>query len=355
MPYRAYGTSERIYVHGHVLDDRVLYESYTSDKRKKNIKAMLSRYLSEGIPDIRVAIRFAGIERVVNTDQNGMYEAVIELPEKHEKGWYKISYQVLDQIIENQEPLEEEGEVCIEDGDSQYIVVSDVDDTILISHATQTLRKLRLILTKNAKTRLPFTGVAAFYKALQKGNPPGRENPFFYVSSSEWNLYDFLEEFCDVRRIPKGTFMLQEMKNNLWDLISSGGGTHNHKRDKILRLLAIFSKQKFILIGDSGQRDARLYHEIATKYPNRILTIYIRDVGREKRAKKVAKIANKRSDDIDMVLVQDSLEAADHAHKKGYITHQQLEQVKKEFDEQQKRPATLVGQVIESQQVDRAS
>ncbi len=35
-------------------------------------------------------------------------------------------------------------------------------------------------------------GVKVFYDSLKKG---GTEPLFFYVSSSEWNLYDFLESF----------------------------------------------------------------------------------------------------------------------------------------------------------------
>ncbi|ULT45467.1 hypothetical protein KRR40_20705 [Niabella defluvii] len=50
------------------------------------------------------------------------------------------------------------------------------------------------MLTRNAHSRKPFDGVVAHYRALQLAQTTSdRPNPFFYVSSSEWNLYDFIK------------------------------------------------------------------------------------------------------------------------------------------------------------------
>ncbi|MDX1627290.1 MAG: phosphatase domain-containing protein [Fulvivirga sp.] len=347
IPYRGYGTTQKIYVKGHVLDDRLLYESHHKDKRRKNIRAMLSRYMSSSLPDISVEVHFNDARTIVTTDENGLFEATLELSKPAEPGWHNISYYVLDEIVENQEPLEEKGQVFINDQQSDFAVVSDVDDTILISHATQALRKLRLILTKNSKTRLPFTGVAAFYQALVAQHDNNIQKPIFYVSSSEWNLYDFLEDFCDVRKIPKGCFMLQELKTSLWKLLQSGGGTHQHKKDKVLHLLDVFPQQKFILIGDSGQHDASLYKSIVQERPGRILAIYIRDVGKSSHARKVNKIAETMGNEVEMVLVEDSNEAAQHAYEKGFISKEGKKRVAQEFVEQLAKPKSLVEQVVE--------
>lgn len=311
---------------------------------------MLSRYVSEGIPDLRVEVKFKDRSTIVKTDEQGLFETEIELNKPVEPGWHEVTYQVLDEIVEDQEPLEEKGDVLVSDGSNQFIVVSDVDDTILISHATQALRKLRLILTKNSKTRLPFLGVASFYKALNTGNPSRYSNPIFYVSSSEWNLYDFLEDFCEVREIPKGPFMLQELKTSLWKLMKSGGGTHSHKKDKILHLMDIYPDQKFILIGDSGQKDADLYKSVTEERPDQVLTIYIRDVGKKKKAKKINTIAAQFQNNVEMVLVEDSYEAAKHSWEKGYISDQELSRVKEEFESQKDEPETLVEQTVKAQE-----
>lgn len=347
IPYRGYGTPTRIFLKGHVLDDRLLYESHHKDKRKKNILSMISRYISTGLPDLRVEISFDQVEKIVTTDNDGHFDATLDFEKPVAPGWYAVKYQVLDKILENQEPLEEYGEVYIEDGQSEFGIISDIDDTILISHATRVLKKLRLILTKNSKTRLPFMGVASFYKALHLGRSTYGANPLYYVSSSEWNLYDFLEDFFDVRSLPKGPFLLQDLKTSLWKLIKSGGGNHNHKKEKIEQLFKLFPKQQFILIGDSGQHDASLYRSLAEEYPDQVLAIYIRDVGKEKHANKVNKIAANIKGDVEMLLVSDSFEAALHAYQHGFITIESLQEVEREFEQQKGKPKTLVGQVLE--------
>lgn len=353
LPYRGYGTSNLIHIKGHVLDDRVLYESAHHDKSRKNFRAMLSRYVSSPIPDVRVEICLFDKEGVVVTDENGYFEKdfIFKQP-LAVSGWHKVRYKVLDKIVEEQEELEVEGEVYVhKSGEASFGVISDVDDTILISHATKVFSKLRLILTKNSKTRLPFTGVAAFYTALHEGSFNNTKNPIFYVSSSEWNLYDFLEDFCEVRNIPKGPFLLQDLKTSLWKLIKSGGGNHRHKIEKIRHLMSTFSDMSFILIGDSGQHDSLLYAEITREFPDRVIAIYIRDVSKSKKDEKVNNIARELIEhNVEMLLVSDTEEAARHAYECGLITKTEMQHVVAETRGQETRAKSLVGQIIETEQ-----
>ncbi len=73
-------------------------------------------------------------------------------------------------------------------------VISDIDDTVLQSSATNYLRAAQLMFLDNARTRFLFAGVAALYHAL---SADGRNLAIFYVSSSPWNLYELLTDFFD--------------------------------------------------------------------------------------------------------------------------------------------------------------
>lgn len=333
LSYRGYGTTKRVFLKGHVLDDRRLYEAEQGDRKRKNFMAMISRYMADPIPDIRVKVHFMEQERVVTTDERGYFEVTMDFttPLQH-TGWMEATYEVMDQIVEEQEPLVSVNEVFIMDPASRFGIISDVDDTILVSHATNIFRKIRLILTKNAKTRSPFEGVASFYQVLHEDSPP---NPIFYVSSSEWNLYDFLVDFCATQEIPKGPFLLQELKTGLWELISSGGGTHMHKEDKIRHLMEIFKELPFILIGDSGQKDAFIYSEVISEFPERIIAAYIRDVSQKRKDEKILQIANKL-ENVEMLLVKDSADAAEHAVRHGLITRDDKARVTRQRDEDQR-------------------
>src|SRR5205085_9883980 len=83
-------------------------------------------------------------------------------------------------------------------------VISDLDDTVIQSRVSNFLLAVRTIMLGNARTRLPFPGVAAFYDALEKGKDGKRSNPIFYVSSSPWNLHDLISEFIRLQEIPEG-------------------------------------------------------------------------------------------------------------------------------------------------------
>jgi len=330
MPYRGYGRGETVHVKGHVLDDKVLYETKEGDKKRKNMIGMLSRYMSKALPGREVIVNLLGQELTLTTDEEGYFEAMLELElDATPEGWVPISYQLAEDRVGKDTVPPVEGEVYFPEQDKEYGIISDVDDTIIVSRASKALRKLSLILFKNAKTRLPFTGVASFYDALKNGINGKCCNPIFYVSSSEYNLYDFLVDFCETQGIPKGVFLLQKYKNNLWEILKSGGGSHTHKADKIRHLLTVYPDTDFVLIGDSGQRDAMLYARIVEEYPERIKVIYIRNVsGSGRRIEHLNALAQKvQEQGVDMLLVADTAEAARHALEVGLIREEDCRKV----------------------------
>jgi phosphatidate phosphatase APP1 len=330
LAYRGYGTARRAFLRGHVLDDRLLYEPEAGDSKRKNIRAMISRYFSTAVPGAAVEIDFAGQHRVLHTDDQGYFELLLELEEPLAEGWHPVTFRVHDPMEGDGQRLRRDSEVYISNGQHDYGIISDVDDTILVSHATQTLRKLRLILTKNAKTRLPFPGVPAFYRALCAGSKTnGIANPIFFISSSEWNLYDFLVDFCETKGIPKGVFLLQNLKTGLRDFLRAGGGTHRHKLDKARHLLEVFPHTSFLLIGDSGQHDAHLYAELADEYPDRVLAVYIRDVTNNKNSETIYELYKDHPQLQGKVCLSDDTYAtATHAYEHGWISEAQLEKVR---------------------------
>jgi len=91
-----------------------------------------------------------------------------------------------------------------------------------------------------------------------------------------------------------------------------------HKQNEILDILKAYPNMKFILIGDSGEKDADIYKSIAEKYPNRILAIYLRTVNHKKKIRRIqGLIADFKI--TPMLLVKTSTEAIEHARLKGFI------------------------------------
>src|SRR5690606_6523602 len=131
--------------------------------------------------------------------------------------------------------------------------------------ASNLLQMLKLTLFNNAHTRLPFEGVAALYQAFHAGAGGSEKNPLFYVSSSPWNLYDLLDEFFYLQDIPKGPFFLRDFGIDKDKFIVSGH--EEHKIVQIEKILSTYPDMKFILIGDSGEKDPEIFTNVVQAFP----------------------------------------------------------------------------------------
>jgi phosphatidate phosphatase APP1 len=324
VPFRGYGTSTDVFLKGMVVEDKGLAKPHSQQKVWHNFLTMAKRFWGDEIAGVRVKVVFRNCSEVVETDDNGFFTLHLKLSNAEARklragGWFPVFFELLDEVVPNQPEVRARGQLRIVADTNKRILVSDIDDTVLISYSTQLLRKLHLLFFKNAHTRLPFHGVAQFYRSLVKGSDGQRSYPFFYVSSSEWNLYDLLSDFFAFNHLPAGVFILRELNHSILKFWKSGNKKHTYKKEKIENLLSLFEGREFILIGDSGQRDPYIYSEIAEKYPGRIKTVYIRCVGRRRR-KSQQKIQSYISRlNVDMVLVNNTSEAEVHALKKGYI------------------------------------
>ena len=218
-------------------------------------------------------------------------------------------------------------DVLVPSASGRFGVISDMDDTVLQSEVTRLVRAARLVLLENARTRLPFPGVAGFYRALAAG-PSGRAaNPIFYVSSSPWNIYDVILAFLEAQQIPLGPALLRD-----WDLGLSLLSNADHKLGHIREILASFPSLPFILIGDSVQEDPEIYTEVVGAHPGRILGVYIRNLrthperqaALQQLARRVAEAGS------TLVLADDTLTAASHAAAHGWISRDALPTVREE-------------------------
>lgn len=323
IPYHGYGNGKELLVSGYVTEDKGMAKPDEKHTRWENLLAMIKRYSSDEIPGARVEIRVDNARKEVITGETGLFKIrfnSVSLTPNVNSVWIPYMATLQSDITGEDHEVSTRGEILIPGEDSKFGVVSDVDDTILVSHATQTLRKLWLMLWRNSRTRKPFAGVAAFYRALHVGRDGKQSNPFFYVSSSEWNLYDLLEDFCIHNGFPKGVFLLRELEVSILKFWKSGGGDHQHKYRKIKTLFETYPRMAFILIGDNGQHDPEIYSQIAAEYPRQIRAIYIRVVRKKKKYSRLSEIKERLEQlHVPMILAHDTVEAARHAIENKFI------------------------------------
>ncbi|HYH35131.1 MAG TPA: phosphatase domain-containing protein, partial [Nocardioides sp.] len=186
-------------------------------------------------------------------------------------------------------------------------VISDVDDTILETGVQRAGRMVLQTFTGSALTRTPFPGAVELYRDLTRGGT----NPVFYVSSSPWNLHAFLLAFLRHRRFPLGPVLLR-------DLLGTAAG-REEKAGRIQEILDLHPQLRFVLIGDSGEKDPEVYAEVVRANPGRVLAVYIREVRLDPGDGRVEKVSGTWSDDVPFVLAADSDAVRRHAGELGLL------------------------------------
>jgi phosphatidate phosphatase APP1 len=327
VPYRTYGTNNRLYIKGRVLEENPVKKSSAVDSIWMNLLSMYQRFESDEIPGAKLKITIAEEEFIIQTDQEGYFVMDIHtatiLP--WEDMWQEVSIELVDAPVAFKKPLVTTGQVLVPQPDAEYGIISDIDDTIVKTGATSLLAMSRNTFFHNAHTRLPFAGVKEFYKSLQLGRNGKRNNPFFYVSSSPWNLYDLLIDFMDLNEIPEGPLLLRDFGLNQSGTPQDHMG---HKFKEIENILNTYPRLPFVLIGDSGQEDPNIYREVVKKFPDRILAIYIRDVQLRDREKVAMDISKELlGEKVEMVIVDNTVEAAEHAAKNHLIFREAIPEI----------------------------
>lgn len=335
--YQGFAIAEQFFLRGRVMEDSGVRAATDNDTVWDNIANMYRRFESDEIRGARVAVRFQDTVQEAVTDEEGFFDVLFRLPRPVDEGLthFDVDVTLLEPLPPDGVPVSAKGRVYTLSPQAQFGVISDIDDTIIRTDATNLLLMARTVFLGNARTRLPFSGVTAFYQALQKGSGTTNINPFFYVSSSPWNLYDMLVDFFDLQDLPKGLLLLRD-----WGLSREDQLPTKHLEYKLARVCEIledFPNLPFLLIGDSGQEDPEIYCEAVRKYPGRVRAIYIRDVlERPHRHAEIERLADETAAvGVPMLLVEDTLEAARHAVDAGWIDSACLAEIaeNKECDE----------------------
>ena len=149
-------------------------------------------------------------------------------------------------------------------------IVSDIDDTL-----KQTLVTDRREMLANTFLRefRPIDGMSRVFRSWSASGCA-----FHYVSSSPWQLYHPLEEFCEAEAFPAGSmhlrsFRLRDHMLRRLLLIRRKG-----KSKVIASLMARFPRRQFILVGDSGEHDPEIYGRLARQFGSHVRMILIREL-----------------------------------------------------------------------------
>jgi phosphatidate phosphatase APP1 len=340
IPFLGYGTNDKFLLAGRVLEDKGTISANETDGKRRNLVNLYRRFDTDEVAGARVRASFQGIEREVVSDDEGYFYVELNTLEaaKNDSLFQEVELELIEPTGEDGQIARAVGQVLVPPASAKFGVISDIDDTILQSNITNKLKMLFTVALLNEYTRVPFKGVAAFYRALQKGAGGDENNPIFYVSSSPWNLYSPLVEFLKIQNIPLGPLFLKDFGNHT---IFTSSDHASHKLEKIELILNTYAQLPFVLIGDSGEQDPEIYRQILRKYPNRIRVIYIRSI--DTKPERIAAI-DKLIVEIaltgcQLVLAPDTENAAAHAAAEKLISAEELPNIREEKREDESAPS----------------
>jgi phosphatidate phosphatase APP1 len=332
LAYRGFGNASRAHIYGRALEKRNVSVSSDSDSTFRNLLNTFRRADADPIPFARLTLEYANVSTALTADDEGFFSGSVDLakPLAGDEEWKEYKVSLVEPLDPGVDTVSGVGGILVPPSTARFGVISDIDDTVIQSRVSNFLQAARTVMLGNARTRLPFPGVAAFYRALRDGASGDEKNPIYFVSSSPWNIYDVITEFMDIQKIPRGPLVLRDWDIGLEMLAASRHA--DHKSAVIRDIVQLHPEMQFILIGDTSQQDPEIYRRIVAEFPNRVKAIYIRDVTRTiERSASVKKLADEvLAAGSTLVLAEHTLDAAKHAAEKGWINAGTLPEIGEE-------------------------
>jgi phosphatidate phosphatase APP1 len=310
--YHGFGTAHHMELSGHVFGLSPIKQEKFSTRFWRNTLSLLQLFVVKPLEGAAVEIIWGNQRIPARADATGFFHAEWDPEGEVRVGWHDVMV-----VLKARNDVIGYGKIVVPPP-TKYAIASDIDDTFLISHSGDILKRLYVLLTSNARTRRPFTSVVEHYQLLARGDKDGALRPLFYVSSSEWNLYDYIREFADSYRLPDGVYLLSTIKQ-LHQFWKTGQGKHKAKYFKIARIMVAYPEKQFILLGDDSQEDPTIYSQLVKDFPGRIICVYLRHVRKEKLEATRLKEAEIKKAGVEICYFTHSKTAIEHSRRVGLI------------------------------------
>ena len=314
--YPTYGTEEQVVIKGRVLEKDNIAESKSTDSHLRNLINNIDLLTTDEQKNIYVDVKFNAKVVKVQTNKEGFFEVKFTKLSPVQKGLNKVEVSLASNQKKYTADTTTEYVIIKPKSDTGIGIITDIDDTIQKSDVTHKFQFIGNIFFENYTTQPKIPGISELYNAidLNSGNIDG---DVYYVSSSPVNIFPRLKNFLKYNNFPYGSLDMRILEGPGSDGL---GKTLEYKLKKIRPIFLAYPSKKFLLFGDSGEKDPEIYKQAATEFPGRVTGIYINNVTKE----------DKNSARFNgMLLTNNTADAASDLFTKGLITRQDLEAVKK--------------------------
>ncbi|MFZ5471928.1 MAG: phosphatase domain-containing protein [Myxococcota bacterium] len=280
--FPAIGQPGQVTVAGRVLKEA---PSRGSSTLSRNLRRLMAPNW-EGAP---VKVAFAGARGEATSTHDGAFEVTFTAPagKPFPPGLVPVEASVPGAVAKSA--------VEVVSPRAPFIVISDFDDTLALTHVTDKVKMVEAALLEDFDSQTPVAGMNALYRCLRQDKPA--PPAFALVSGSPVQYVPRTARFLAHHQFPFFGLYLRDL----------GPGTLRDYKQPYIRQLLKTLPQRAVLVGDSGEHDPEVYAQMRTEFPGRVARIYIRDAGRTEEKKRFE----------GMVLFQHPREAAWDAMSQG--------------------------------------
>ncbi len=275
--YDSYGSSDRFVIEGRVIEAKKQAAAKNDDAWYSNLWHNLRTLKNSDREGVKLTVKVSDQEAHTVSAEEGYFHVALTPQRPLPPGWHAVNVQG--------KGAQGVGWVLIVPKSNTLGIISDIDDTVLISDVPDKSKLLKNTFLKNPTQRQAFPGTADFYRRLLAQNSDPKATPMFYVSASPRQLAESIKTFLMENNFPQGVLVTKQINGNGHDPLL------DQKEYKAAKIEAIFSALpwvKFVLVGDDGELDPETYRALQEKYPQHVAAIYIRKVSPDPKRKTYA-------------------------------------------------------------------
>lgn len=304
IPYTGYGSTTWLRVLGRVLLSR------DDSARSRDLAGARGwrSFTSVPVENALVDVEIEGSTYRVTSDHSGVVDAVVEVGLT--PGWHEIG-------LSSEGSQTSQASVFVVDPDAHFGIVSDIDDTVMVTALPRPLLAAWHTFVVNEHARATTPGMPVLYERLTSRH---RGAPVVYLSTGAWNVAPTLTRFLSRNLYPAGALLLTDWGPTADRWFRSG---QEHKRANLARLAAEFPAIKWLLVGDDGQHDPAIYGDFLGAHPDQVAAVCIRQLtpGEAVLAGSSTRDQNaERSSAVPWLYAPDGASLADELIRVGLLT-----------------------------------
>jgi phosphatidate phosphatase APP1 len=304
--YGGHGGAEGVVVRGRVLDNSVPSAATEGEGVSATVRRSVRSFLTRELAGVPLRVDLGGTHVETVTDEDGYFLVRLAATDALESPWTVGTVALAGDYRGLTAPHSTPVEARVPADSARFGIISDLDDTVIRTGVQRVGQMVLQTLTGSELTRAPFPGAAELYRDLVAD-----VNPVFYVSSSPWNLHTFLTAFLEHHGFPRGPLLLR-------DLLGTAEG-REQKHGRIREILDLHPGLRFVLIGDSGEKDPEIYADIVRSHPHQVISVYIREVRLDPGDGRVEDVVSAWAREVPFVLAADSQVVRRHAESLGLL------------------------------------